>query len=322
MSAPPSRVRVGISSCLLGQEVRYDGGHKRDRFVVETLGPLVEWFPVCPEVELGLGIPRPTLRIEERDGPGDRRLVMPKTGDDWTDPMQRFARERCDRLFEEELSGYVFKKDSPSCALRSVKVYRRKGPPHRAGRGLFAEAVVARFPHLPVEDEGRLRDARLRENFVTHLFAYRRWQELEVSGVTRAGLMDFHQRHKFTLMSRSQDGMRRLGRLLGSADRRRSPAALGSDYLDGFTAVMRRAPTRRGHTNVLQHLAGFVSDGLEGGDRGELAQLIEAYRKGHVPLIVPITLLRHHARRLSEPYLSQQVYLYAQPQELMLLNQL
>ena len=316
------RLRVGVSSCLLGQEVRYDGGHKRDRFVLESLGPLVEWVPVCPEMELGLGVPRPTLRIEERRGSQGLHLVMPKTGRDWSAPMRRYARERCDGLAERGLSGYVFKKDSPSCGVRSVKIYPEDGPPRRGGRGLFAEAVVSRFPHLPFEDEGRLHDARLRENFVTHLFAYRAWQDLEEQGPTRGSLMEFHQRHKFVLMARSQDGMRRLGRLLGSADKRRSASGLARDYLEGLTAVMRRAPTRKNHTNVLHHLAGFVSDALDAGDRKELAESIDEYRLGHVPLIVPVTLLRHHARRANEPYLAEQVYLYSHPQELMLLNQL
>ena len=173
-----------------------------------------------------------------------------------------------------------------------------------------------------MEDEGRLRDARLRENFVSHVMAYRRWQDLMADGVDRGRLMGFHKRHKFLLMARSQHGMRGLGRLLGEADRRRSPDALARDYLVEFTRVMRRAPTRKGHTNVLHHLAGFASDGLDAPDRAELAELIEDYRLGHVPLIVPVTLLRHHARRLDEPYLSEQVYLYAHPQERMLLNQL
>lgn len=317
-----ARPRVGVSSCLLGQEVRYNGGHKRDRFVLETLGPLVEWVPVCPEVELGLGVPRPTLRIEERADSDALHLVMPKTGRDWSAPMRDFAAKRCDALAERRLSGYVFKKDSPSCGVRSVKIYPDKGPPRRGGRGLFAEAVVERFPHLPVEDEGRLHDARLRENFVTHLLAYRRWQELEAAGFSRGALMEFHQRHKFVLMARSEQGMRRLGRLLGSADRRRSPAALAADYLEEFTPVMRRAPSRKSHSNVLQHLAGFVSDHIDADDRRELAESIESYRQAFVPLIVPVTLLRHHARRVEEPYLQEQVYLYAHPQELMLLNQL
>lgn len=322
MSRRSARPRVGVSSCLLGQEVRYNGGHKRDRFVLETLGPLVEWVPVCPEVELGLGVPRPTLRIEESVDSGELRLVMPKTGRDWSAPMRDFAERRCDGLAERRLCGYVFKKDSPSCGVRSVKLYPDKGPPRRGGRGLFADAVVQRFPHLPVEDEGRLHDARLRESFVSHLFAYQRWQELETAGFTRGRLMEFHQRHKFVLMARSQDGMRRLGRLLGSADRRRSPRTLAADYLEEFTPIMRRAPSRKGHTNVLHHLAGFVSDGIDAGDRRELADSIGAYRQGYVPLIVPVTLLRHHARRVEAPYLQEQVYLYAHPQELMLLNQL
>jgi uncharacterized protein YbgA (DUF1722 family)/uncharacterized protein YbbK (DUF523 family) len=318
----PEKIRVGVSSCLLGQAVRFDGGHKRDRFLLESLGPLVEWVPVCPEVELGLGTPRHTLRLERRDPDGEIRLVMPKAERDLTREMSAFSLRRARALGPEDLSGYVFKKDSPSCGLHRVKVYAAKGGATRSDTGLFAQAVTERFPFLPVEEEGRLQDARLRENFVTHLLAFRRWQALERAGPSRQALMRFHQLHKFTLMARSQEGMRRLGRLLGTSDRGSSARALAREYLEGFTRVMRRAPTHKGHTNVLQHVAGFVSRALDGEDRRELSETIEQYRRELVPLIVPITLIRHWVRKQRERYLSEQVYLYASPHELMLLNRI
>jgi uncharacterized protein YbgA (DUF1722 family)/uncharacterized protein YbbK (DUF523 family) len=323
MKPPTSpRLRIGVSSCLLGQEVRFDGGHKRDRFLIDTLGPHVEWVPVCPEVELGLGTPRPAMRLE-RDAPDQElRMVAPKTATDHTGPMRAFARRRTNALHEEELSGFIFKKDSPSCGLRSVKVYPAKGAPARTGIGLFAEAVIQRFPHLPVEDEGRLQDARLRENFVSHVFAYRRWQDMQREGVTRQRLMRFHQLHKFALLGRNQAGARRLGRLLGSSGKRDPIGALAARYLEEFTPIMSRPPSRQSHTNVLQHLAGFVSRELDAHDRKELAETIDQYRRGLVPLIVPVTLIRHYVRKQQEAYLSEQVYLYAHPHELMLLNQL
>lgn len=327
MSANPSpnpvpKLRIGVSSCLLGHEVRFDGGHKRNLFLLEGLGPLVEWVPVCPEVELGLGTPRSTLRLERSDPDGEVRLWMPREERDLTRAMRAFSTRRARSLAPERLSGYVFKKDSPSCGLHAVKVYGAKGGAVRNGTGFFAEAVAARFPSLPVEEEGRLQDARLRENFVSHVLAYHRWQELEEAGPTRAAMMRFHQLHKFILMARSHEGMRRLGRLLGTSDRRTPARALARSYLQEFTRVMRRVPTTRTHTNVLQHLAGFVSRALEPEDRSELTETIEQYRLEQVPLIVPMTLIRHWVRKQREPYLSEQVYLYAHPHELMLLNRI
>lgn len=320
-----SPLRIGVSSCLLGQEVRYDRGHKRDAFLTDVLGRYVEWLPVCPEVEIGLGTPRPTLRLE-RIG-GEARMVMPSTGEDYTEPMRRWAEARVEQLAAMELDGYVLKKDSPSCGLLRVKLYpaaeRPGGPmgaPTRDGQGLFARALTERLPHLPVEEEGRLHDAPLRENFIARAFVHQRWRQAEKEGWARASLMGFHERHKFLLMARNQAGMRRLGRLLGESARRDDPRALAREYQEDLTAVMRRPPTRRGHTNVLQRLLGFFSDRLEKGDRDELVETIDRYRQGLLPLVVPLTLIRHHVRRLGVEYLQGQCYLEPHPHELMLLN--
>lgn len=315
---PPPRVRIGISSCLLGQEVRFNGGHKRDDFLVGTFGPFVEWVPVCPEVELGMGVPRPAIRLE-RIG-GGVRLLMPSTGADLTDAMGDFSRGRVDALAGMGLDGYVLKKDSPSCGMERVKTYQGAGAPSKDGRGVFAEALLSRLPHLPVEEEGRLNDPRLRESFVTRVFVHHRWQEGEREGWTRAGLMRFHERHKFLLMARNQAAMRRLGKLLGGSDRKDAIRDLAAGYQEGLTAVLGRPATRRGHTNVLHHLLGFVSDGLDGEDRAELVETIERYRLGLVPLVVPLTLIRHQVRRQGSGYLRDQVYLEPHPYELMLLN--
>jgi len=312
-------VRIGISSCLLGQKVRYDGGHKRDRFVTDVLEPFVEWVPVCPEVEIGLGVPRPTIRLE-RDGASGVRLVMPQTGGDLTPRMAEWSEIRVAALREMDLCGYILKKDSPSCGMERVKVYDDNGVPSRDGAGVFAAALMRLAPHLPVEEEGRLNDSRLRENFIARVFSVRRWKDMEAAGVTRARLTEFHARHKFLCMARNQAGARRLGRLLGSAERSDSAADLARAYEAEFAAVMKRPPSRRGHTNVLQHLAGYVSDPLSPEDRRELTTAIDDYRKGLLPLIVPLTLLRHHARRQERTYLLEQVYLSPHPHELMLLN--
>jgi len=314
-------VRIGVSSCLLGEEVRYNGGHKRDAFLTEAFGQYADWVPVCPEVEIGLGTPRPSMRLV-RIG-AETHLVTPETGVDHTDTMRSWAERRTEELAAAGLDGYVLKKDSPSCGMERVKVYPEAAGasniPNKEGRGLFAEALLRRLPHLPVEEEGRLNDPPLRENFITRVFLHARWRGQEPHR-TRAGLMRFHERHKFLLMARNQAGMRRLGRLLGESGKRDDTQTLARTYREGLTEILRRPPTRRGHTNVLQHMAGYVSDALDRDDREELRDTIDRYRRGLVPLIVPVTLLRHHVRRQGTPYLQDQFYLNPHPYELMLLN--
>jgi len=318
-AAAVDAIRIGISSCLLGQKVRYDGGHKRDRFATDVLEPFVEWVPLCPEVEIGLGIPRPTIRLER--GPnGGERLVMPSAGEDLTSRMAEWAENKVGMLLSMDLCGYILKKDSPSCGMERVKVYDSNGVPARDGTGVFAEVLLRRAPHLPIEEEGRLNDPRLRENFIARVFACRSWKEMQAAGVTPASLMRFHATRKYLCMARNQAGMRRMGKLLGSAGKGDSVPKLAHAYMEEFAAVMRRRPSRKGHTNVLQHLAGYVSDSLDTADRSELDTAIHDYRLGLLPLIVPVTLLRHHARRQGREYLLEQAYLFPHPHELMLLN--
>jgi uncharacterized protein YbgA (DUF1722 family)/uncharacterized protein YbbK (DUF523 family) len=315
-------VRIGVSACLLGEEVRYNGGHKRDSFLTDVFGRYADWVTVCPEVEIGLGTPRPAMRLV-RIGT-ETRLVTPETGADHTDAMRAWAGRRADELAAADLDGYVLKKDSPSCGMERVKLYpgggEAGGAPTKEARGLFAEALLRRLPHLPVEEEGRLNDPPLRENFITRVFVHERWRRTDREGWTRAALMRFHEQHKFLLLARNQAGMRRLGRLLGESGRRDDVRQLARAYREGLTEVMRRPPTRRGHTNVLQHMAGFVSDPLDREDREELRDTIDRYRRGLLPLIVPVTLIRHHVRRQGNAYLRDQVYLEPHPYELMLLN--
>lgn len=326
MSEEPWRIRIGVSACLLGEEVRYNGGHKRDPFLTDLLGRYVEWVPVCPEVEVGMGTPRPAMRLVRiGEGAAGVRMVTPETGADHTDAMRAYSARRVEELAGEGLAGYILKKDSPSCGMERVKLYPAEGgapgsPPNREARGLFADALLRRFPDLPVEEEGRLHDPFLRESFVSRIFVRQRWLRAEREGWTRASLMRFHERHKFLLMARSQAGMRRLGRLLGESAKTDDTAELAGTYLAGLTEILRRPPTRRGHTNVLFHLAGFVTDRMDEGDRHELIDAVERYRLGQLPLIVPVTLIRHHVRRLDVEYLRDQVYLDPHPQELMLLN--
>jgi uncharacterized protein YbgA (DUF1722 family)/uncharacterized protein YbbK (DUF523 family) len=311
------RLRVGISACLLGQEVRYDGGHKRDPFLTDTLAQFVEWVPVCPEVELGLGIPRETIRLEgDPDAP---RLRAPKSGKDHTTAMQRLARARVGTLARQDLVGYVLKKDSPSCGMERVRVYGDGVPPARSGVGTFARVLMERLPMLPVEEEGRLHDPALRENFVERLFAYARWQAFTTGRPSRAGLVHFHTAHKLTLLAHSPAAYRRLGILVAHAKERPLPDVL-ADYGDAFMTALRVRATPARHANVLEHVLGYFSKELTAMERQEMVDVIADHRHELVPLIVPLTLVKHHVRRLGIAYLEGQTYLDPHPKELMLRN--
>jgi uncharacterized protein YbgA (DUF1722 family)/uncharacterized protein YbbK (DUF523 family) len=315
--SPDNIVRIGISSCLLGQEVRFDGGHKRDRFLTDTFGQFVEWVPVCPEVEAGFGTPREAMRLVD-DG-GRLRLLTVKTRRDLTEPMQRSARRRVEQLVSERLCGYVLKKDSPSCGMERVKVFDAHNVPTRSGVGLFAAALRARHPFLPIEEEGRLVDPRLRDNFVERVFAYQRLRALFAARWTLGGLVAFHTAHKLSLMAHSVSAYRSLGRLVAEA-KSLGRADLESRYTEGFMTALAAIATTRRHVNVLQHMAGYFKKPLDAASRAELAATIEDYRAGLVPLVVPITLIRHHVRQHAVSYLADQVYLAPHPKELMLRN--
>lgn len=316
MDTAPSTARIGISACLLGQEVRFDGGHKRDRFLTDTFGRFVEWVPVCPEVEAGFGTPREAMRLVDVDG--RLRLVTVKTARDVTDRLERYARRRVEELAGERLCGYVLKKDSPSCGLTRVKVYDRTVP-SRTGVGLFAAALRARLPFLPVEDEGRLLDPRIRDNFVERVFAYQRLRALFAGRWTIGALVRFHTVHKLTLMAHSVTAYQSLGRLVANA-RSLSRGDLLARYTEAFMTALEPIATPRRHANVLHHMAGYFKKQLDAESRAELAATIDDYRLGLIPLIVPITLIRHHVRRHEVTYLADQVYLAPHPKELMLRN--
>ena len=309
--------RIDISSCLLGQQVRFDGGHKRDAFLVDTLGQFVEWIPVCPEVELGLGTPRDSLRLVRGDDA--IRLVNKKTNEDISGSMRAWAAKRAERLAKQNLSGYILKKDSPSCGMERVKVYDAHGTPVRTGRGLFAEALIARLPDLPVEEEGRLTDPRLRDNFIERVFAYQRLTRFFSGRWTVGGLVAFHTAHKLMLLAHSPAAYARLGRLVAGA-RSADRAELQTRYREGFMAALRTMATPRKHANVLMHILGYFKRTLDEQSREDLLRSIEDYRLGLVPLVVPLTLARHYVRRSGEAYLAGQVYLDPHPKELMLRN--
>lgn len=317
MSPETEPIRLGVSSCLLGQEVRFDGGHKRDRFLTDLMGQFVEWVPVCPEVEVGMEIPRPALRLMS-DG-DTLRMVEIKSGRDHTKAMERFSARRVRALRDLNLCGYILKKDSPSCGMTRVRVYGEKGLATRSGQGLYASALTKLYPNLPVEEEGRLNDSKLRENFIERVFAYRRLCQLFRGRWTRRQVVEFHTAHKLQVMAHSTVAYRELGQLV--AEMKAMPrVAFREQYENGFMQALTQLATRGRNANVLQHAAGYLKRDLDSASRTELAELIHDYRNGLVPLVVPISLLGHHVRRHEIDYLIGQVFLDPHPRELMLRN--
>lgn len=310
-------LRLGVSACLLGEAVRFNGGHKRDRFLSDTLGTWVEWVPVCPEVDVGMGIPRPTIRLDdEGEGP---RLVEPKSGHDYTDAMNRYSRGKLKELGLAGLDGYVLKRASPSCGMERVKVYQGKALLHTNGVGLFAERLIEAAPTLPLEEEGRLNDAVLRENFIERIFSRNRWRVLLKERLTRRRLVAFHTAHKLLLWSHNEAGMRRLGRLLGEAGTL-PDQELFSRYEAELQTIMKSRATKKRHTNVLHHALGYLKRFLDPQDKRELLAAIDDYRIGLLPLVVPVTLLRFNIRRHEIEYLLGQLYFDPHPKELLLRN--
>jgi uncharacterized protein YbgA (DUF1722 family)/uncharacterized protein YbbK (DUF523 family) len=317
LSSEERPIRLGVSSCLLGNEVRFDGGHKRDRFVTDLLGRFVEWVPVCPEVEVGMDTPRPALRLV-----GDEdsvRMVEIKSGLDHTKAMKRYSAQRVRALRGLDLCGYILKKDSPSCGMTRVKVYGNKGMATRQGRGLYASVLMEAYPNLPCEDEGRLNDPKLRENFIERVFAYQRLSDLFRGRWTRGQVVAFHTAHKLQLMAHSTVAYRELGRLV-AALKQTPRAVFREQYEGGFMRALAHVASRGRNANVLQHAAGHLKERLDSASRSELAELIHDYRNELVPLVVPVTLIGHHVRRHEIDYLSGQVFLEPHPRELMLRN--
>jgi uncharacterized protein YbgA (DUF1722 family)/uncharacterized protein YbbK (DUF523 family) len=315
--------RIGISRCLLGEEVRHDGGHKRDAFLVATFGRFVEWVPVCPEVEVGMGTPREAIQlVASTDGvpAGEQRvrLLGVKSRRDWTDRMAAFSAARVRALASENLAGYVLKKDSPSCGVERVRVHD-DGHVARNGRGLFAEALVSALPELPIEEEGGLNDPALRENFVERVFAYQRLRALFNGRWAIHSLVVFHARHKLQLLSHSRQGYAELGRLVAGAVTQ-PKRDLSASYQRLFMTTLARVATPGRHSDVMLHAIGHLKRLIQPGDRDELLAAIEEHRRGIVPLVVPITLLRHHVRRHDVGYLKDQTYLEPHPRELALRN--
>ncbi|MBN2290420.1 MAG: DUF523 and DUF1722 domain-containing protein [Candidatus Glassbacteria bacterium] len=311
----PEKIKLGISTCLLGEKVRYDGGHKLDRFLTDTLGRYVEYVPVCPEVECGLPVPRESLRLE--GSPENPRLVAPRSGTDHTGRMRSWALERLKELEGEDLCGFIFKSKSPSSGMERIKVYSGKGIPARNGVGIWARMFMERFPLLPVEDEGRLHDPGLRENFIERVFVFRRWRETVAGGMTPGRLVEFHTRHKLLIMSHGVELYRELGRLVAGSGKD-DTLTLYAAYLELLARALGLKTTVKKNVNVLYHLMGYFRKDLSGDEKQELLEIIGSYARGHLPLIVPVTLINHYVRKYGQPYLGSQYYLNPHPLELKL----
>ena len=309
------KFRVGISSCLLGNPVRWNAGHKLDKYLTHTLGEFVEYVPVCPEVEVGLGVPRESMRLV--GDPEKPRLVTFKSKTDHTDKMVRWARKRVKELEKENLCGFIFKSDSPSSGMVRVKVYNDKGMPHKKGVGIFAREFMNRFPWIPVEDDGRLNNPQIRENFIQQIFCMKRWRDLSTGKRTMGGLVDFHTRNKLLLLSHSQKHYRAMGKLV--AEGRKVPIEdLYHQYQGLLLDTLKLKTTIKKNINVLQHLMGYFKKQLSADEKQELLETFAHYRQERVPLIVPITLINHYVRKYQQPYLKHQTYLHPHPLELKL----
>jgi uncharacterized protein YbgA (DUF1722 family)/uncharacterized protein YbbK (DUF523 family) len=309
-------IRIGASRCLLGDRVRYDGQHKRDRYVTDVLGKYFEFVAVCPEVEIGMPIPRPPIRLVRIGGDIRVRGVRDPSAD-YTELLDGHFAQVADTL--AGIRGYILKRGSPSCGMERVKIYDEDGVTVDYGVGRFAKALMEARPTLPVEEEGRLNDARLRDNFVTRVFAYDRWRTFVGHTPTVGGLQEFHARHKMLLLAHNQAGYRRLGPLVAAA-RSDSLGETLCTYEEGFMTTLTRKASPRSHANVLQHLAGHLKHNIDADCRTELQEIIARYRRELVPLVVPLTLLRHPFRRHPKPWVQEQVYLDPHPHELMLHN--
>lgn len=309
-------ITIGISRCLLGQGVRFDGGHKKNNYATNILSNYFELKAICPEVESGMTIPRPTIHLR---GSQDKPILVEvmKPENDHTEQMETFSKNKVKQL--DNLSGFILKSKSPTCGMERVKIYQETPKQPLMGVGLFAKELMAHYPLLPVEEEGRLNDNTLRENFIERIFVYHRWNKIVTNQLTAKSLLNFHTEHKLTLLAHHQQTYRDLGKELADL-KGKDIIAFSKDYITKFMKGMKNKANRKSHTNVLMHIQGYFKNVIDGDDKAELKDSIERYLNGQLPLIVPITLLKHHLRRHQDPYLLNQRYLFPYPEELMLRN--
>lgn len=311
------RIKLGISTCLLGENVRYDGGHKLDRFLTETLGQYVKYVPVCPEVECGLPVPRESMHLEGT--PGQPRLVTSRTHNDKTEQMATWANKRVVELEKENLCGFIFKSNSPSSGMERVRMINDKGMPEKKGVGIFAKIFMEHFPLIPVEEEGRLHDPKLRENFIERVFAMKLWRELLSKKWSLGPLVDFHSRNKLLILSHSPKHYQIMGKLVADG-KSMAITELYKGYEVFLMEALKLKTTVKKNSNVLQHMMGYFKKHLSSDEKQEILEIIQQYQEGYVPLIVPITLMNHYIRKYKQPYLSMQTYLNPHPMALRLRN--
>ncbi len=310
-------IRVGISSCLLGRRVRFDAGHKQDRYITNILAHYFEFVPVCPEMEVGMGIPREAVHLE--GGSEAPRMIGVKSGEDWTDMMNSYSKSRVEKSDLSAISGYILKKDSPSCGMERVRLHGPAGQVRRIASGLYASALKRHNPLLPVEEEGRLYGARLRENFIVRVFAFHRLNQLFATRFSPANVIRFHTIHKYILMAHSPELYGELGRLVARM-KTMEQSSFRDSYSRVFMAALQTRATTKKNTNVLLHILGFLKKHLEPGDKARILEIIEDYHREMAPLIVPITLVKHYIDKFEIEYMGEQVYLNPHPKELMLRN--
>jgi uncharacterized protein YbgA (DUF1722 family)/uncharacterized protein YbbK (DUF523 family) len=311
----PEKIRIGISSCLLGNKVRWNAGHKRDPYLINTLGQFVEYVPVCPEVEAGFGVPRESFRLV--GDPEAPRLITFKSKTDHTDQMLTWASKRVQELENEALCGFIFKSDSPSSGMVRVKVYNAKGMPEKKGVGLFARAFMNRYPLIPVEDDGRLHNPKIRENFIERIFTLKRWRDSVANSPRMGTLVDFHTRNKLLILSHSQKHYRLMGKLVAGG--KQVPLKERYDqYENLLMESLALQITVKKNINVLQHLMGYFKKQITPDEKRELLEVFDQYREKFVPLLVPLTLVNHYVRKYDQPYLKMQTYLNPHPVELQL----
>lgn len=317
MAEQSRKIPVGVSECLLGEPVRYDGGHKRSRFLTDVLSEYFDYRPVCPEVAIGLGIPRKPIRLVATDA-GSRVQGIENPELDVTDELSVQADLTVARL--PEICGYVFMQNSPSCGVFRMKRYGGNGQPlDSEGQGAYARRLIELMPLLPVEEEGRLNDAALRENFIARVYAYHDWKVHLEAAPTAAKLVDFYSRYKYQVMAHHQPSYRAIGRLLADVGRR-DALEVNGEFLELFMGALAHPATRRGNTNAMMHLRGYVRDQLDADEHRELSRLLDEYRQGQIPLVVPMTLLKHYLMKVDNPYLHQQTFWSPHPEKLGLRN--
>lgn len=315
-----SKIKIGISSCLLGQEVRFDSGHKRDRYITDVLNKYFEYKPFCPEVAVGMGVPRPSIRLQKNDK-GEIRALMPKTSEDYTDALTEYGLKIVPKL--DELSGYIFKSKSPTCGMERVKIYPAESGkmPDHDGVGLYAKVLQEHLPNLPMEEEGRLNDPLLRENFIKRVFVFQEWQQMVADDFNVNAFIAFHARHKMTLILHQYGKSKDLGRLVAAAtaDNLMETAA---QYFSLFMQTLRIIPQRRHHGQVLTRIVTSINEQLDDAQKQDVLSMIDEYVDGELPLSAPVRLIKHYLTKIDEPYLSQQSYLSPYPDELGLMKSL